>query len=172
MNENKLSAFRKLFEANVSLLISFAQRFTSEDTAKDIVQNVFMELWQHFDAANERDYRSYLFVAVRNRCINFLKQEQMKANCFRNIQIENQLLGLDYLDSVDKIIIENENMQSIYSQIEQLPKKCRQIFKLAYFEDKKNAEIAELLQLSIRTVEHHLYLALKTLREKLTKNHK
>jgi RNA polymerase sigma-70 factor (ECF subfamily) len=126
-----------------------------------------MELWQHFDASNERDYRSYLFVAVRNRCINFLKQEQVKANCFRNLQIENQLLGLDYLDSVEKIIIEDENMQVIYHQIELLPPKCREVFKLAYLEDKKNAEIAKLLKLSIRTVEHHLYLALKTLREQL-----
>jgi RNA polymerase sigma-70 factor (ECF subfamily) len=168
MNENKLSAFRKLFDANVSQLRCFAQRFTSEDTAKDIVQNVFMELWQHFDASNERDYRSYLFVAVRNRCINALKQEQVKANCLRSLQIENQLLGLDYFDSVEKIIIADENMQAIYHQIERLPQKCREVFKLAYFEDKKNAEIAELLQLSIRTVEHHLYLALKTLRGLLT----
>lgn len=57
-------------------------------------------------------------------------------------------------------------MQIVYDQIERLPEKCRIVFKMAYFEDKKNAEIAEILELSIRTVEHQLYLGLRTLHPK------
>lgn len=63
-------------------------------------------------------------------------------------------------------------MQNIYDQIELLPEKCRIIFKMAYFEEKKNAEIALLLNLSTRTVEHQLYLGLRTLRKQLVTKEK
>jgi RNA polymerase sigma-70 factor (ECF subfamily) len=167
MNENKLSEFQELFDANASQLIRFARRFTSEEKAEDIVQDVFLELWQRFDSSEVKDYRAYLFTAVRNRCLNSLKHEHIKENHIKNIQTENRLLGLDYFDSAEKFIIDKEHLQVIYRQINLLPEKCREIFKLSYFENKKSAEIAQLLQLSIRTVEHHLYLGLKTLREKL-----
>ena len=82
--------------------------------------------------------------------------------------MENRILGLDYYESYEKKIIDKEDIQHIYNQIEELPEKCRQIFKMAYFEEKRNAEIAEILNISIRTVEHQLYLGLKTLRSRLT----
>jgi len=116
---------------------------------------------------NDASGRSYLFLCVRNRCLNLLKQEQVKEQYLQNTQIDNRLLGLDYYDSAEKQFIDDENLHQIYRQIDLLPDKCREIFKLAYYEDKKSKEIAELLHLSIRTVEHQLYLGLKILREKL-----
>lgn len=106
-------------------------------------------------------------MAVRNRCINILKREKVKESYVHSAQLDNQLLGLDYYDLFEKLLIVREDMQVIYDQIEQLPEKCKVIFKMSYFEDRKNAEIAELLDISIRTVEHQLYLGLRTLRDKL-----
>jgi RNA polymerase sigma-70 factor (ECF subfamily) len=162
-----IATFKRLYEANVSLLVQFARRFLLSELAKDIVQDVFLELWESNQEMDEAASRSFLFTSVRNRCINLLKHEQIKLLYEHNARIENERLGLDYLDSITKVLIGREDMQRIYRQIDLLPDKCRQIFKLAYYEDKKNAEIATLLNLSIRTVEHQLYLGLKTLREKL-----
>jgi RNA polymerase sigma-70 factor (ECF subfamily) len=163
----KLATFKQLYEANVSLLVQFARRFTFSELAEDIVQDVFLLLWESNKEMDEAAARSFLFTALRNRCINLLKHEQIKTLYEQNAQVENQQLELDYLDSTTKLLIEKEDMQRIYKQINLLPDKCRQIFKLAYFEEKKNAEIAAFLHLSIRTVEHQLYLGLKSLREKL-----
>jgi RNA polymerase sigma-70 factor (ECF subfamily) len=162
-------SFKRLYGENFPPLVRFACRFTTENAAKDIVQDVFVELWEKAHVRyDDPSCRTYLFTAVRNRCINLLKQELVKDTHIRNIQIDNHLQELDYCDSPEKSMIDNEHLQLVRRQIELLPDKCRQIFRLAYCENKKSKEIADLLRLSVRTVEHQLYLALKTLRKKLT----
>ena len=165
--EDRLKIFRQVYETNVSSLIRFAQRFSPSDVAEDIVQDVFVELWK-IETFSEMDYlQAYLFRAVKNRCINYLKQIQTQKLFVKKSEIELMQRGLEYFDTIEKIIIKKEELQIIYDQIDLLPKKCKQIFKLSYFEDKKSNEIAKLLQLSIRTVEHQLYLGLKLLRKNL-----
>lgn len=168
--QNHLESFKQLYQANISLLIGFAQRHTSEDVAEDIVHDIFVDLWNNGKQLDEATSRAYLFMAVRNRCINHLKQEQTRKGHLQKVLLEAQLRGLDYFDSVEKLLVENEQLQQIYQQIEQLPEQCRRIFKLAYFDGRKSREIAELLTISIRTVEHQLYLGLKTLRSRLASN--
>ncbi|MBB4036195.1 RNA polymerase sigma-70 factor (ECF subfamily) [Dysgonomonas hofstadii] len=166
-NSSVFVSFKLYYDANVSHLILFANRFVPIDTAKDLIHDLFLEIWENLDSFEKLPTRSYLFKAVKNRCINYLKREQVRENYISYIQVENKLVGLEYYDSFEKLLVEKEGIQEIYNQIEALPDKCKQIFKLAYFEDKKNAEIAIILGLSVRTVEHQLYLGLKTLRDKL-----
>lgn len=161
--------FKLYYETNVPSLVSFARRFVPESFARDIVHDVFLEVWEKVPVTEKLPGRSYLFAAVRNRCINAIRKEQVQENYIHTTEQEIRLLGLEYYDSTEKLLIEKENIQEIYNEIESLPDKCRQVFKLAYFEEKKNAEIAEFLNLSIRTVEHQLYLGLKTLRERIKK---
>ncbi|MDR1864724.1 MAG: RNA polymerase sigma-70 factor [Bacteroidales bacterium] len=168
LEDNRLDAFRRMYEEYVSGLIRFAKRYIPADAAEDLVQNIFMELWESGKMPDSNSAASYLFVSVRNRCINHLKQEEVRNAFVDRAAFEILQRGLYYLDSVEKVIMEEEQWQQICHQIEHLPEKCRRIFMLSYFEDKKSHEIAEMLHLSIRTVEHHLYLGLKTLREKLT----
>jgi RNA polymerase sigma factor, sigma-70 family/RNA polymerase sigma-70 factor, Bacteroides expansion family 1 len=162
--ENSLVSFRSYYEANVSPLILFARCFVPEEMAEDIIQDVFLDIWDHSEVNEKLPSRSYLFMAVRNKCLNILIREQVKKNYIESTELDNRILGLDYYDSFEKQLIDKEDMQYVYDEIEKLPEKCRIIFKMAYFEEKKNAEIAEILDISIRTVEHHLYLGLKTLR--------
>jgi RNA polymerase sigma-70 factor (ECF subfamily) len=158
--------------ANVSPLILFARRFVSLEMTEDIIQDVFLDIWDHFKMNDKLPSPAYLFMAVRNKCLNILIREQVKENYIESIELDNRILGLGYYDSFEKQIIDKEDMQYIYDEIEKLPEKCRIIFKMAYFEEKKNAEIAEVLNISIRTVEHQLYLGLKTLRVRFTGNGK
>jgi RNA polymerase sigma-70 factor (ECF subfamily) len=167
-DDEKIIRFKHLYNEHAGILIRFARKFTQlPDAAEDIVHEIFLDLWKTGKVLDNATARAFLFAATRNKCINFLKHKQLCDDYARNAQVENQLLSLDYCNSPEKLIIEQEDLQKIYRQIDLLPDKCRQIFRMAYFDDKKNAEIAELLNLSIRTVEHQLYLALKTLREKL-----
>lgn len=166
--DNQLLFFKHYYETKVSSLILFARRFVSSEMAEDIVHDVFLDIWEQLNLSGELPSYSYLFMAVRNRCLNVLKREEVKENYIHATTLDNQIMGLDYYDSSERLLIDKENMQIVYDQIERLPEKCRIIFKMAYFEDKKNAEIAEILELSIRTVEHQLYLGLRTLRKNLT----
>ena len=166
--ENSLLSFRNYYEANVPPLILFARRFVSEEMAEDIIQDVFLDIWDYVGINEKLPSRSYLFIAVRNKCLNSLIRERVKKNYIQSTELDNRILGLDYYDSFEKQIIDREDMQYVYDEIEKLPEKCKLIFKMAYFEEKKNAEIAEILDISIRTVEHQLYLGLKTLRNRLT----
>lgn len=168
MENNSLILFKQYYEANVSPLISFAKRFVSSDAADDIVHDVFLKIWDNIDVFDEMPPPSYLFMAVRNRCLNVLKREQVKDNYMQSTELDNKMLALSYYDSYEKTIIDRENMKIIYDEIERLPEKCRVIFTMSYIEEKKNQEIAELLNLSIRTVEHQLYLGLRMLRDRLT----
>lgn len=170
--ENSLASFRIYYEANVSPLILFARRFVSVEMAEDIIQDIFLDIWDHSEMNEKLPSRSYLFMAVRNKCLNILIREQVKKNYIESTELDNRILGLDYYNSFEKQIIDKEDMQYIYDEIEKLPEKCRVIFKMAYFEEKKNAEIAEILDISIRTVEHQLYLGLKTLRTRFVDNGK
>lgn len=166
--ENNLTSFKTYYEANVSSMILFAQRFVPTDVAEDVIHDIFFEIWSHQDTPPKLPTRSYLFTALRNRCLNYLQKEKSKENYIQSAQLNNQMLGLNYYDSYEKLIIEQEDMQKIYDQIERLPEKCRVIFKMSYLEEKRNSEIAETLGISIRTVENQLYLGLRTLRSRLT----
>jgi len=164
--EDNANDLRRLYKAHYASLMRFARRFVPDEDAKDVVHDVFAEVWQKGTLrCDDETAEAYLFRGVRNRCINFLKHKQIEKSAIQDIELENRLLELDYYDSAEKRIIDYERMQDVYRRIDMLPKRCCEIFKLAYFEDKKSSEIAEILNLSKRTVEHQLYLALKTLRE-------
>lgn len=162
------STFKQYYELNISALIRFAQRFVPEEIAEDIVQDVFLSAWENNERHNGLPPRSFLYVAVKNKCLNYLKRQQINDAYIDTTLLDIKVLMLDYYDSSEKSIIDKEELQEVYRQIELLPDKCRQIFRMSYYEEKKNIEIAEELGISIRTVEHQLYLGLKTLRDKLT----
>lgn len=165
-------SFKTYYEENISALIIFARRFVSDEVAEDIAQDLFLEIWDKHISGSELPSRAYLFGAIRNKCLNVLTREQVKRNYVENVELEVKLLGLDYYKSHDKLLIDEENRQYIYSEINKLPEKCREIFKMSYLEEMKNVDIAEKLNISIRTVEHHLYLGLRTLRERMTRDGK
>ena len=161
--EHKLLKFESLYVENVAVLIRFASRYVAPDIAEDIVHEVYLELWKD-DKIIERELQfSYLLTAVRNKCLNCLKQKES-----RRKHIEKLISEADEYDdqsSMERNLVEEEYLQRIYNQVDLLPDKCRTIFKMAYFEEKKSSEIAEILNLSIRTVEHQLYLGLKSIRK-------
>jgi len=164
-NGGDMGAFREVYRKYVPIMQAFASKFTDRATAEDLVQDVFMRIWvtRETSPINE-SLQTYLFRAVRNRCINHLEHLKVKANYEAQEIVELQIREAGFFQSPEQLFIRQEQLEQVRREIEKLPEKCRQIFKMAYDEDKKAAEIAEELQLSVRTVETQIYKALKTLR--------
>lgn len=114
--DKKLTSFKNYYEANISPLTMFAKRFVPEDTAEDIIQDLFLDIWDNKSLYHELPNRSYLFKAVRNKCLNILTREQVKNNYVESIELEIKLLGLEYYSSDEKILIQEEEIQHIYAE--------------------------------------------------------
>lgn len=158
-------AFEELFRSFFPSLVLFAQKYVpDQDTAKEIVHNVFINLWekrQQVDTSST--LKSYLFTSVHNRCLNYIR-DQKKFD--KDETIFQRLDSSDFTDGVDRLE-EQELEQRIYDALQALPEKCREIFMLNRFEGLKYGEIAEKLGISVKTVETQMSKALKILREKL-----
>lgn len=158
-------AFEALFRSFFPSLVLFAQKYVpDQDTAKEIVHNVFLNLWekrQQVDTGSP--LKSYLFTSVHNRCLNYIRDQKKFDKDETRFQ---KLDSTEFSDGVDRLE-EQELEQRIYDALQALPKKCRAIFMLNRFDELKYAEIAEKLNISVKTVETQMSRALRILREKL-----
>jgi len=157
-----------VFEYYYMPLCSHAIRFVhSRAYAEDIVSDVFMTFWQkrHFKQINST-YRTYLFQAVRNRALNFIRKEFGQ---------DSHSPGDEYMISrsisPDALMMYDQFYHRVQEGINQLPPKCKKIFLMSRFEDKPIKEIANIHNISIRTVEGHISKALKIMREALEYTH-
>lgn len=157
--------FEKIFKEYYPMGVLFARKQVHDmDTAKDIVQAVFVKMFEKRDEIKiNTSIKSYVFQSVRNACINHHKHNQTK-------QRHSKII----LDSSTEAVTDNqlehkEFENQIHEIIDQLPDRCKMIFKLNRFEGKKNKEIAQELDISIRTVETQISKALKFLRENIKK---
>ena len=160
--------FQVLYKNNVSALIFFASKFIDKTTAEDVVQDVFLKI------CNKRSFllwgeglSAYLYHAVRHACLDHLKHLDIKDRTEDNILHNLKIEELYYTEHSALIGQDDHRLKSIYSEIEKLPEKCREIFIMSYFEERKAVEIAALLNISKRTVEAQLYKALKQIKAAL-----
>ena len=156
--------FELLFKTFYPSLCHFAFNILkSNDLAEEVVQEVFVKIWEKRQKLNiTTSVRNYLFSAVRNRCLNVIEHEKIKNLHNRKI-LEESPPETDYASDFLDPAIAYKIEESILS----LPEKRREIFRLNREEGLKYKEIAEKLNLSVKTVEAQMGLALKTLREKL-----
>jgi len=159
-------AFEKLFRSYFTPLCSFSQKYVNDlDEAKDIVHNVFINLWNKREEIDmETSLKSYLFQGVYNRSLNYIRDHK-KLVQFDTPQSEAELS--QYVESRDHLE-SNEAESRINRALDDLPEKCKEIFLMNRFDGLKYREIAEKLNISIKTVETQMSRALKTLRERLS----
>lgn len=157
-------AFEMLFHRYYGNLCLYATKILSDDTAaEEVVQDFFVKFWEKKEQTNiDTSIKNYLFRSIKNQCLNFIKHSVIKKNYIKNQEIDFQP-NVDYEDS----FIEVDLAKKIEESINSLPKKRREIFKLSREEGLKYREIAERLNISIKTVEAQMGLAIKNLREKL-----
>lgn len=158
------NAFRKLYDNYYNSLVMYAQDITSNDyEADDIVENVFAYLIEnHNEFANAIVLKAYLFNAVRNQSLNWLRR-QKKTNEYI-AQMEREYPEMIVKDGVEDFFTE-EIWHQLIEEIKQLPERQREIFTLA-MNGKKNSEIAQALQISADTVKTQKRRAIIKLQDK------
>lgn len=158
------STFRELFSEYYRPLSVFAMKYVTDlETAKEIVQDFFVHLFQNRDSILiSTSVKSYLFQAVRNRCLNYIRKNKTQRKHLDQYQAEKETS-----EDLEAKILETELEHRIFKIVEDLPPRCRNIFTLSRVKGLSNKEIAGQLQISKRTVETQISHALKILRSKL-----
>lgn len=172
MNNDFETTYKALFRKYYPNLLFYTTRLLGEEDAEDIVQDVFVELWKRKDVmVIGEQIQSYLYRAVYTRALNVLKHRNIKDKYSAVMDEINQKRMECYhpheQNDIIKRIEDRELRGKIHEAIDELPGKCKIVFKLSYLRDMKNKEIAETMGISLRTVEAHVYKALKTLRARL-----
>lgn len=172
MNEELDDTYKAVFRQCYPKLLFYATRLVGTEEAEDVVQDVFVELWRRRDSVViGEQILAFLYRSVYTKAINLLKHQIIENN-YSAAMIEIYERRLQYYQpdhaEVIKKIENQELRQEIFEAINELPDKCKEVFKLSYLHDMKNKEIADTLGISLRTVEAHMYKALKFLRERLS----
>lgn len=160
-----INAFEMLFRTYYQPLCNYAYTFVQDrDEAEEIVQNTFLNVWEKRDNLSiHTGVKPYLYAMVRNACLNVIKHEKVKQ---QHIAIE-LVAGEKSADSVTRTVVAAELETRISQAMNKLPEQCRLVFKLSRFEELKYAEIAEQLNISVKTVENQMGKALKIMRDQL-----
>ena len=171
MNESFDLTYKLLFRKYYTNLLFYATRIVGEEEAEDVVQDVFVELWRRQESMTMGDQiQAFLYRAVYTRALNVLKHRDVK-NSYEAVMLDIHQKRIEFYqpDSNDvvKRIEDRELRKELSDAINELPDKCKMVFKLSYMHDMKNKEIAEAMDISLRTVEAHMYKALKLLRDRL-----
>lgn len=153
-----------LFKSHYKNLCSYAYLFVKDaDSAEDMVQEVFYKLWKNKEKLKiDSSIKSYLFRSVRNACMNFLEHMKVRDG-YREFSEANNQSGESTYDHA----IVNELERKIKETIDKLPPERRKIFMMSRYEGLKYREIAEELDISVKTVENQMYQALSFMRDNL-----
>ncbi len=167
MRDGDKEAFEAIFDRYYDLLHTFAKQILKDSfAAEDIIQNVFIKVWIRKERINSKlSLRSYLLVATRNELFDYMR---LRYNLLRS-DINDGLLDVADTDpDAGEYLLHRERAGFIDAAMRSMPDKRREIFSMRYDRNMTNAEIARALNLSIRTVEKHVDLAIKQIRRTIS----
>lgn len=163
--------FKRFFEFFYPKLMAFACRFVEEAEAEDLVQELFASYWEQKTSIEAVSIESFLFRWMQNRCLNHIKHRKIVGNYEARMLIAEARMRFWQENTDQNPIFSHLDRQEIRRQLEEaiakLPPKCAQAFRLYYFHEVSQKEIAEVMGISVRTVEGHIQQALKHLRKEL-----
>ncbi|TKG95440.1 RNA polymerase sigma-70 factor [Puteibacter caeruleilacunae] len=162
--------FRLLFDSYFTQLFFYAQKFVDEETARDLVQDVFLTLWNNCKTLTiDSSLEGYLFRMVRNKCLQNLEKQKVRRDYASVQEVKLKMDEIHYFDEDSGItsLIEQELEDKYEEALSKLPEKCRLVFEMSRKEGKKNREIAEEMGISVKAVEKHISKALSILKDEL-----
>lgn len=163
--------FRAYFRELYPQLGRYATRLLGDADVDDVLQVAFLELWnRRTDINTAAHVRAFMFRSVYTQALNVLKHRGVvRKYSTAATEMENQRTALLSPDACDVAfnMACKELSNKLTNAIEQLPPKSKEAFTLSYLHDMKNKDIAQEMGISVRTVDAHIYNALRTLRTKL-----
>lgn len=172
LKEGNPSAFEDLFKQIFPRMQGYCGLFIQDKAqANDLVQECFMRLWEKRSTIQpHQSVESLLFVMLRNRCLNYLRDQKSELiDRSFNTLAETDLQHLYQLDFTghEEMKLEESLLEAIRESVENLPKKRKLVFIKAKIEGKKNKEIAEEMGISVKAVEKHLHQAKEQIRQEV-----
>ena len=159
--------FEELFKTHYAPLCFYTNTIIGNKAAsEEIVSDLFTEIWEkrtqiEFNSST----KAYMYKSVYNRCLNYIKHAKVQ-NAYMNYLLKNESKNL-FSEMPSYVYDEKELDKEIKTAIDNLPEQCRNIFLLSRVQNKKYHEIATILDLSPKTVENQMTIALRKLREAL-----
>lgn len=164
-------AFKVIYNNYFPKLYFFVLEFIPlKDEAENIVQDTFVTLWKkRKELRDNTSFASYLFSVAKNNCLYRLRDSRYKKKLFTNSLSVNELkLNTETLISIDTSAFAFQEIEQIIKKtLDGLSPQCKIVFELSRFREMKNREIADELEISIKTVEGHITKSLKIFREAL-----
>lgn len=162
LNQGKHWAFRELYDRHWSRLFFYAFQITEDKmVSEDIVQEIFLELWDNRKNRTLNNPAAYLSGAVKLKSLNILRNKTISQN---HLQLFHQVHSEE---NTEQTVILNETQSQIEAMLSTLPPKCKQIFKMSRYEQLTYEEISQNLHLSVQTVKNQISKALGLLRGKI-----
>ncbi|MBP8759935.1 MAG: RNA polymerase sigma-70 factor [Parabacteroides sp.] len=156
-------AYKQLFIKYYSPLCEYASQYISDDDAEELVQELMLFIWETRESILiESSLKSYLFIATKHRCLNFIKKNQYHEQVHSEIYEKLK----DQFEDPDYYMLEDLSVQ-IQKAIDELPENYRETFALSRFGEQTNVQIAAMQGISVKTVEYRITQSLKILRVKL-----
>lgn len=169
--KDQLSEFEKLFKSLYPRLMSLGSRFLPNEIVEDFVQDVFSMYWIEREKLELNNVESYLFKSLQNKCLNYIQHKDVEKKYISSQRIAQA--RLDYYehnteeDRLLNSISTQEFKEQLEAEIEKLPIRMAEAFRLCYIEDLSHKEISKIMNISTRTVEVHIYKALERIRENI-----
>ena len=162
-------SFETLFNQYYIPLVDYAYRLLHDrDAAKDIIQDIFFQLWdKHSDLNIKTSLHSYLYKMVYTKCISSIRHQAVIQKYIEHSMLDIYFQELIQTPESELELINKDINHFINEAIDQLPPRCKEIFILSRIEHKSHQEIARQLNLSTKTIESQLTIALARLRKEL-----
>jgi len=170
------SAFKEVFRLLYPRLKGYCKLFIfDESQVEDIIQESFISLWDNKDSIkSDKTIESYVFVILRNKCLNFLKKKRLGNE---TIDIENLnvsdlqfLYQLDFSEKEEKSL-EEQLIEDFQDSVKKLPDKMKVVFTRCKIEGEKQKIVAQELGISLKMVEKQIAKAKQQIRENLIKQY-
>lgn len=159
-------AFEELFFEYFSELCAFALQMTrSHQQAKDIVQQVFEKIWERRDSLNiKRSLKAYLYKSVRNTALNNIDKRKTRKNMREEFSSQKYQAPRE---PIKRDGVNSKLVNRIWDIVSEMPQRRQSVFVLHRRHGLSYKEIAKVLEISRKTVENHMGLALKDIRAQL-----
>jgi RNA polymerase sigma-70 factor (ECF subfamily) len=159
-----VAEFEALFRAHFGPLCDFVHGYVrSRDVARELVQDLFLRVWERAQTPATTLAAAYLYTAARNRALRHLRRQRVAARWLEIAAPESCTpAGI-----AEEAVQERELSEALQRAVAELPERCRLVFTLSRHQHLSNADIARALGISVNTVEQQMWRALKALRARL-----
>jgi RNA polymerase sigma-70 factor (family 1) len=166
-NNNDERAFRRLFDLYYAPLVQYSTYITgSLSLSEEIVSEVFVNVWKNrLKLTGINNFKGYIYTSAKYKTIDYIRQS--KNLIFFSVE-KHDFEEYIVLDNPEDKFIEEEMTNRLDAAILKLPEKCRMIYRLVKEEQMKYREVAELLDISPKTVENQMIIAMKKIRAEIS----